>query len=66
MRKFIHTSSQKSSEPTKEQMMRHKNFNALSKQHRKLTRRSRIPLYRDSKKVLFIILLGILAWLLFA
>lgn len=66
MRKFTHTSSRKSSEPTQEQMMRHKNFNALSKQHRKLTRRSRIPLYRDPKKVAFIILLGIIVWLLFA
>jgi hypothetical protein len=66
MRKFTHTSAKKTNEPSPEQIARHKNFNALSKQHRKLVRRPKKQLYKDPKMALFIVLLGVLAWLLFS
>lgn len=66
MRKFTHTSSKQAKEPSQEQILRHKNFNALSKQHRKLVRRPKKQLYKDPKMALFIVLLGVLVWLLFS
>lgn len=66
MRKFKINTNKSNLEPTQEQILRYKNFNALSQNHKKLSKRPKNPLYKDPKMFLFILLLGLIALLLFA
>ncbi len=66
MRKFKINTNKSNLEPTQEQILRYKNFNALSQNHKKLSKRPKKPLYKDPKMFLFIVLLGLIALLLFA
>ena len=66
MRKFKVKDNQLDIEPTQEQILRHKNFNALTQNHKKITKRPKKPIYKDPKMFLFIVLLGLIALLLFS
>jgi hypothetical protein len=66
MRKFKINTSKSNLEPTQEQILRYKNFNALSQNHKKISKRPKKALYRDPKMFLFIILIGLIALLLFS
>ncbi len=66
MRKFKINTSKSNLEPTQEQILRYKNFNALSQNHKKISKRPKKPLYKDPKMFLFIVLLGLIALLLFS
>lgn len=66
MRKFKINQNKSNFEPTQDQILRYKNFNALSQNHKKITKRLNQPLYKDPKMFLFILLLGLMALLLFA
>ena len=65
MRKFKVTTNAKSQEPTKDQIVRHKDFTTLSHQYERIAKRPKKPLYRDPKLFLLLLILGIVALLLF-
>lgn len=66
MRKFKINTNKSNLEPTQEQILRYKNFSALSQNHKKISKRPKKPLYKDPKMFLFIILIGLIALLLFS
>jgi hypothetical protein len=66
MRKFKININKSNLEPTQDQILRYKNFNQLSQNHQKITKRPKKPLYKDPKMFLFILLIGLIALLLFA
>lgn len=66
MRKFTINAEKSNLEPSKEQILRYKNFNELSQNHKKITKRPKRTLYQDPKMFLFLLLLGLIALLLFA
>lgn len=64
-RKFKLNTSQKTLEPTKEQIDRHKNFQQFRHDYERLTKRSTRPFYKDKKLFMLIVLIGIVLLLLF-
>jgi hypothetical protein len=65
MRKFTINNEKKSTEPSNEQLARHKDFASLSHRYERLTKRPKKPLYKDPKLFLLLFLLGIIFLVLF-
>ncbi|AEA43140.1 hypothetical protein [Fluviicola taffensis] len=65
MRKFQRISEEKSQEPTKEQLVRYKDFTSLSHKYERLTKRPKKPLYRDPKLFLLLLIIGLMFLLIF-
>lgn len=60
MRKFKVTSKAKPHEPTKEQLVRYKDFASISHRYERITKRPKKPLYKDPKLFLLLLLVGII------
>lgn len=65
MRKFKVNNNAKPKEPTREQMVRYKDFATISHQYERLAKRPKKPLYRDPKLFLLLLIIGIVILLLF-
>ena len=65
MRKFHRISNDKSQEPTKEQLVRYKDFASLSHKYERLAKRSKRPLYKDPKLFLLLLIIGLMFLLVF-
>ncbi len=65
MRKFVIHKTPKSSEPTKEQIERHKDFSRLRHDYEILTKRGKKPLYRDPKLWMLLFIIGLVVFLMF-
>lgn len=65
MRKFKVNTTAKPKEPTKEQMVRYKDFATISHQYQRITKRPKKPLYKDPKLFLLLLVLGIVILLIF-
>ncbi|MNU73031.1 hypothetical protein D3C71_625060 [compost metagenome] len=65
MRKFQRTTNEKSQEPTKEQMVRYKDFASLSHKYERLAKRPKKPLYKDPKLFLLLLIIGLMFLLVF-
>lgn len=65
MRKFQRKTNEKSSEPTKEQMVRYKDFASLSHKYERLAKRPKKPLYKDPKLFLLLLIIGLMFLLVF-
>ncbi|TSJ41695.1 hypothetical protein [Fluviicola chungangensis] len=65
MRKFQRTSNEKSQEPTKEQLVRYKDFASLSHKYERLAKRPKRPLYKDPKLFLLLLIIGLMFLLVF-
>jgi len=65
MRKFKVNTDTKPTEPTKEQMVRYKDFATISHRYERLTKRPKKPLYRDPKLFLLLLIIGLVFLLLF-
>ena len=65
MRKFQRKTNEKSQEPTKEQMVRYKDFASLSHKYERLAKRPKKPLYRDPKLFLLLLIIGLMFLLVF-
>lgn len=65
MRKFQRKTNEKSPEPTKEQLVRYKDFASLSHQYERLAKRPKKPLYRDPKLFLLLLIIGLMFLLVF-
>lgn len=65
MRKFQRISKDKSQEPTREQLVRYKDFASLSHKYERLAKRPKRPLYKDPKLFLLLLILGLMFLLVF-
>lgn len=65
MRKFSINRNKKNTEPTDEQIKRHKDFSRLSHDYQLLYKRSKKPLYKNPKLFLYLFLLGLILYLMF-
>jgi len=65
MRKFKVNTDTKPTEPTKEQMVRYKDFATISHRYERLTKRPKKPLYRDPKLFLLLLIIGLVFLVLF-
>ena len=65
MRKFQRISKEKSQEPTKEQLVRYKDFASLSHKYERLAKRPKRPLYKDPKLFLLLLIIGLMFLLVF-
>lgn len=65
MRKFKTNSDKKKLEPTSEQIARQKDFSRLHHKYETLTKRGTKPLYRNKKKWLLLVIIGIVLLILF-
>jgi zona occludens toxin (predicted ATPase) len=65
MRKFQRITNEKPKEPTKEQLVRYKDFASLSHKYERLAKRPKKPLYRDPKLFLLLLILGLMFLLVF-
>ncbi|WP_343637594.1 hypothetical protein [Fluviicola sp.] len=65
MRKFQRISNEKSPEPTKEQLVRYKDFASLSHKYERLAKRPKRPLYKDPKLFLLLLIIGLMFLLVF-
>lgn len=63
MRKFKINSDNSKLEPTPEQVKKYKDFSQVSHNYSRLTKRSKLPLYRDPKMFLLLLVIGIIAFL---
>lgn len=66
MRKFEINKTNEKIEPTKTQINRQKDFSRLRHQYEQLTKRGKKPLYRDWKRLLFWIMMGVVLYLIFS
>jgi hypothetical protein len=64
MRKFKVNTTAKPKEPTKDQMVRYKDFATISHQYERLTKRPKKPLYKDPKLFLLLLVIGIVILLI--
>ena len=65
MRKFRRITNEKSQEPTKEQLVRYKDFASLSHKYERLAKRPKKPLYKDPKLFLLLLIIGLMFLLVF-
>lgn len=65
MRKFQRITKEKSQEPTREQMVRYKDFASLSHKYERLAKRPKKPLYKDPKLFLLLLIIGLMFLLIF-
>ncbi|MFT5779303.1 MAG: hypothetical protein ACI837_002260 [Crocinitomicaceae bacterium] len=64
MRKFTLNKEKKDLNPTDAQIQRQKNFTRLHHDYEKLTKRGKKRLYKDPKMFLFLLIIGIIVWLI--
>jgi hypothetical protein len=65
MRKFKVNNDTQPKEPTKEQMVRYKDFATISHRYDRIAKRPKKPLYKDPKLFLLLLIIGIVILLLF-
>lgn len=65
MRKFQRITNEKSQEPTREQLVRYKDFASLSHKYERLAKRPKKPLYRDPKLFLLLLIIGLMFLIVF-
>ena len=66
MKKYkINTTPKKPKEITEKDILKYKNFNSLMVNYNDITKRKKLPLYRNKKVFLFLILLALVAYLLY-
>lgn len=65
MRKFSINRKKKDLEPTDEQIKRQKDFSRLHHDYERLTKRGKLPIYRDPKLYLLLVLIGVILFLIF-
>jgi hypothetical protein len=65
MRKFKVNTTAKPKEPTKEQMVRYKDFATISHRYERIAKRPKKPLYKDPKLFLLLLVLGLVLLLVF-
>ena len=64
MKKYKINKDKKSPEITDEQIMKYKNFDSLFVTYKDITKRQKIPIYKNKKIFLFLILLALVAYVL--
>tara|TARA_B100000963_G_scaffold159268_1_gene138615 strand:+ start:872 stop:1075 length:204 start_codon:yes stop_codon:yes gene_type:complete len=64
MKKYKVNKDKKSPEITDEQIMKYKNFDSLFVSYKNITKRQKIPIYKNKKIFLFLILLALVAYVL--
>ena len=64
MRKFEVDKDKKQKLPTKEDMAKYKDFSRLSHEYDKVVKRPKVPLYKNKKMFLILLLVVLLAYLL--
>ena len=64
MKKYKVNKDKKSPEITDEQIMKYKNFDSLFVSYKNITKRQKIPIYKNKKIFLFLILLSLVAYVL--
>ena len=64
MRKFEVNKDNKQSLPTKEEMAKYKDFARLSHEYDKVVKRPKLPLYKDKRMFLLLLLIILLAYLI--
>ena len=64
MKKYKINKDKKSPEITDEQIMKYKNFDSLFVSYKNITKRQKIPIYKNKKIFLFLILLSLVAYVL--
>jgi len=64
MKKYKINKDKKSPELTDEQIMKYKNFDSLFVSYKDITKRQKIPIYKNKKIFLFLILLAFVAYIL--
>ncbi len=66
MKKYRINKNQKAKlKVTKSDIQRHKSFNSLMLQYDEVTKRSKIPLYKNKKLFMLLIILALIAYLIF-
>ena len=66
MKKYkINSNPKKPKKITENDISKYKNFNSLMVSYNDITKRKKIPLYRNKKVFLFLILLALVAYLLY-
>jgi len=65
MRKFTLNKEAKKKEPTREQINRYKDFSRLSHDYERIVKRPKKPIYKDPKLFLYILLLGLILYLMY-
>lgn len=65
MRKFKRTSEPTPKEPSKDQMVRYKDFATLSHQYDRIAKRPKKPLYKDPKLFLLLLIIGLVFLIIF-
>ena len=65
MRKFKLNTDAKSQEPTKDQIVRYKDFSSISHRYERIAKRPKKALYRDPKLWLLMLIIGIVFLLIF-
>jgi hypothetical protein len=65
MRKFSINRNPNKKEPTKEQINRHKDFSRLSQNFEQIYKRPKKPIYKNPKLFLYLIILGLILYLMF-
>lgn len=64
MKKYKINKDKKSPDITDEQIMKYKNFDSLFVSYKNITKRQKIPIYKNKKIFLFLILLALVAYVL--
>ena len=66
MKKYkINSNPKKPKKITEKDILKYKNFNSLMVNYNDITKRKKLPLYRNKKVFLFLILLALVAYLLY-
>ena len=65
MRKFSVNRKKKEIEPSDAQIKRHKDFARLHHSYETLTKRSKIPIYRNTKLYVLVVLIAVILFLIF-
>ena len=65
MRKYkINRETDKEQLPSDEAINKHKDFNSLQVRYNDLTKKSKVPLYKNRKMFLFLVIVALAAWLI--
>lgn len=64
MKQYKINRTQKSNLPPEEMIKKHQNFGNMMARYDDITKRSKVPLYKNKKLFLFLIILGLLAYIL--
>ena len=61
---YIYKGKKKKIKLTDEQIHKYRDFNSLFVQYQEITKRQKVPIYRNKKIFLFLILIALIAYLL--